>query len=250
MVIEAVRCPALYTSETTQRRVQSLPKLPDRRRIFPDQTSAVRDRDPPSVKSEDWGMSAESAHSIFRRIPARMSARAQGKCIETCLPGQEMPYTWYPAGKYGGLRDLSARWRARCRTVCIVCLSASSAGQRRSRRGEDVGGRAARVDADVARDGRKTQEEKVELGAITLHLHLAGLERGGGRRPSGASLSLANFPKAPVETGHVYVVLSTCCVVGSEGKLGLLHCSRPGEDSDVGVDAPRPPPARVKLQKF
>ena len=189
-------------------------------------------------------MSAESAHSIFRWCPAWMSARARAKRIETCSPGQEMLYTWYPAGKYGGLRDLSARWRARCRTLYIVFLSASSAGQCHAYRGEDESGRATRVDADVARDGRKTQEEKVELAAITLYLHLAGLERGGGRRPSGASLSLANFPKAPVETGHVYVVLSTCCVVGSEGKLGLLHCSRPGEDSEVGADAPRPPPAR------
>ena len=179
-----------------------------------------------------------------------MSARAREKSVETCSPGQEMPYTWYPAGKYGGLRDLSTRWRARCRTLYIVFLSASSAGKRQSRRVEDVSCCVARADADVARNGRKTREEKVEPGAIMLHLHLAGLERGGGRRPSGASLSLARFPKTPVVTRHVYSVVSTCCVAGSEGKLGLLHCSRPGEDSEVGADAPRPPLARVRLPGF
>ena len=70
MLNEAVNHPPLYTARAAQRRVQSPSKLPDRRRIFPDQTSAVRDRDPPSEKSEDWGMSAGSAHSIFRLIPA------------------------------------------------------------------------------------------------------------------------------------------------------------------------------------
>ena len=130
MLIEAVRCPTLYTARAAQRRVQSPPKLPDRRRIFPDQTSAVRDRDPPTEKSEDWGRSAESAHSILRRIPARMSARAQEKGIETRLPGQEMPCTWRPAGRGGGLRDLPARWRATGRAMHVVFLSASSAGQR------------------------------------------------------------------------------------------------------------------------
>ena len=102
MLIEADRFPTLYTSPAAQRRVQSPPNLPDRRRIFPDQTSAVRDRDPPSEKSEDWGMSAESAHSIFRLAPALLSVRARAKSIETCSPGQEMPYTWLPAATYGG----------------------------------------------------------------------------------------------------------------------------------------------------
>ena len=61
MLIEADRCPTLYTSHTAQRRAQPPPNLPDRRRIFPDQTSAVRDRDPPTEKSEDWG-NAHRAH--------------------------------------------------------------------------------------------------------------------------------------------------------------------------------------------
>ena len=76
LLIEAVRCPTLYTLRAAQRRVQSPPKLPDRRRIFPDQTSAVRDRDPPSEKSEDWGMSAgariqSSASSLRECQPER-----------------------------------------------------------------------------------------------------------------------------------------------------------------------------------
>ena len=70
MLVETARRPTLYTSRAVEHRAQSPLKLPDRRRIFPDQTSAVRDRDPPSGKSEDWGMSAGSAHSIFRLIPA------------------------------------------------------------------------------------------------------------------------------------------------------------------------------------
>ncbi|KAI5822969.1 hypothetical protein K523DRAFT_406168, partial [Schizophyllum commune Tattone D] len=130
VLIEAVSYPTLYTSRAAQRRVQCRPYLPDRRRIFPDQTSAVRDRDPPTEQSEDWGRSAESAHSIFRRIPGRMSARAQVKSIETCSTGQEMPCTWRPAGRGGGLRDLPARWRATGRVMYVVFLSASSAGQR------------------------------------------------------------------------------------------------------------------------
>ena len=54
ITIEADRRLTLYTSRTAQRRAQPPPNLPDRRRIFPDQTSAVRDRDPPTEKSEDW----------------------------------------------------------------------------------------------------------------------------------------------------------------------------------------------------
>lgn len=98
MLIEAVGRPTLYTLQTAQCRAQSPLGLPDRRRIFPVQTSAVRDRGPPSENRKIGGMSAEGAHSIFRRIPARMSARAHAKCIETCSPGQEIPHTWLTAG--------------------------------------------------------------------------------------------------------------------------------------------------------
>ena len=132
----------------------------------------------------------------------------------------------------------------------IVFLSASPAEQRQSDLKENEGGRVACIDADVARDERKAEEEKVELAAITLYLHLACLELGGGRRPSCASPSLAHFLKAPIGARRVYVVVTTCCVVGGEGKTGLFHCSRPSEDSDVGADAPRPPPARIKLPTF
>ena len=55
----------------------------------------------------------------------------------------------------------------------------------------------ARVDADVARDERKPEEENVELTAITVYLHLAGFELRGGWRASGASPALAYFHKAP-----------------------------------------------------
>ena len=127
MLIAAGRYPTLYTSQTAQRRAQSPPKLPDRRRIFPDQTSAVRDRDPPSEKSEDWGECAQSAHSIFRRIPARMLSRAREKYVETYSLGLGMPHTWRRAGKSGGLCDLSAGWRATCRALYIAFLSASAA---------------------------------------------------------------------------------------------------------------------------
>ena len=51
--------------------------------------------------------------------------------------------------------------------MCIVFLSASPAGQSQSGRGESKGGRAARVDADVARDERKIEAEDVELTVIT-----------------------------------------------------------------------------------
>ena len=130
MLIQTVRQPTLYTSRTAQRRAQSPPKLPDRRHMFPDQTSVVRDRDPPSVESEDWGMSAESAHSIFRRIPARMSARARRKCVETCPSGLGMPYTWPPAGTPEGLCVVPPGWRATCRTLYSVYLTASTGQQR------------------------------------------------------------------------------------------------------------------------
>ena len=199
---------------------------------------------PAQEKSEDWGMGAFCAHSIFRSIPARMSLRARDKYVETCSPGHEMPCTWRPAGKYEGLCDLSARWRASCTTVYIVFLSASHAEQRQSGRGEGKEGRAARADADVARDEHKTEDEDVELTAIKLYLHLAGLELRGGRCAAGASPALAHIPKVPVVTRHVYAVVSRCCAFVVEEKTGFLHCSRPGEDSEVGGDAPRPPPAR------
>ena len=79
----------------------------------------------------------------------------------------------------------------------IVFLSASHAEQRQSGRGEGKEGRAARADADVARDERKAEEGDVELTAITVYLHLAGFELRGGWRASGASPALAYFHKAP-----------------------------------------------------
>ncbi|KAI5886268.1 uncharacterized protein SCHCODRAFT_02715873 [Schizophyllum commune H4-8] len=176
MLAEAVRQPTLYTSQTAQRRAQSPPNLPDRHRIFPDQTSAVRNRGPPSENRKIGGMSAESAHSIFRRIPARMLARARAKCVETCSPGQEIPHMGLPAGMFGGLCELSARWRASCRTMYIVFPSALLVSQRQSD-GEGYAGRlGARVVADVALGRGRKNERKVELAAITLCLHLAGLE--------------------------------------------------------------------------
>ena len=51
----------------------------------------------------------------------------------------------------------------------------------------------ARVDADVARDERKTEEEEVELTAITLYLHLAGFELHGGQRAKGVLLRPTTF---------------------------------------------------------
>ena len=57
------------------------------------------------------------------------------------------------------------------------------------------------------------------------------------------------LPQSPGVTRHVYAVVSRCCAVVGEGKTGLLHCSRPSEDSDI-ADAPRPPPAHIKLPKF
>ena len=179
-----------------------------------------------------------------------MSARARAKSVETCSPGQEIPCTWCPAGKYGGSCDLSARWRATCTTVYFVSLSALSAGQRQPGLGEDEGGRAARVDADVTRDERKTEEEDVELAAITSYLHLAGFELRGGQRAFGASLSLTRYRGAPAVTRHVYATLSRCLADVGEGKTGLVHCSCQSEDSGVGADAPRPPPARIKLPNF
>ena len=118
------------------------------------------------------------------------------------------------------------------------------------RRGEDEKYRAARADADVAREERKTEGEEVELTAITLYLHLAGFELHGRRRPTGASPPRTELPRVTSMARHVYAVLSPCWAAVGEGELGLLHCSRPGENSEVGADAPRPPPARVKLPKF
>ena len=108
----------------------------------------------------------------------------------------------------------------------------------------------ARVSADVARAQRRKEQERVELTAITLYLHLAGFELRRGQRAFGASPSPANLTKVSVVTRHVYAALSRCLAVVGEGKTGLVHCSRQSEDSRVGADAPRPPPARVKLPKF
>ena len=116
--------------------------------------------------------------------------------------------------------------------------------------GEHAGGRWTRDSADVARERRKTEEGKVELAAIASYLHLAGLELGGRRCAIGEVPSLAHFPKGQVVTQHVYAVAPTCCAVAGEGKMGLPHCSRPGEDSEVGAAAPRPPPARIKVPIF
>ena len=52
ILIRRVRLAILYTSQCG---AKAPLKLPDRLRIFPDQTSAVRDRDLPSEKSEDGG---------------------------------------------------------------------------------------------------------------------------------------------------------------------------------------------------
>ena len=129
----------------------------------------------------------------------------------------------------------------------IVFSSASPAVQRKQQRGEDADHRSARVDVDVAREERQTQEEEVELTAITLYLHLAGLELRGGRRASGAFPPLTHFHEAPVVMRHVHKALSRCFAVVREGKWGLAHCSRRGDDSEVGADAPRPPAARLKV---
>ena len=79
----------------------------------------------------------------------------------------------------------------------------------------------------MARDERKTEEEEVELTAITLYLHLAGFEQAGGRRASCAFPSLAHFLKAPIGARHVYGVVSTCCVVGGEGENGVAPLFSP-----------------------
>ena len=100
----------------------------------------------------------------------------------------------------------------------------------------------------MAQEERKTEGEEVELTAITLYLHLAGFELRRGRRALGASASPANLTKAPVATRHVYASLSGCSTAMGRGEMGLVHCSRQGEDGGVGGDAPGPPPARVKFQ--
>ena len=100
--------------------------------------------------------------------------------------------------------------------------------------------------ADVARARRRKDEERVELTAITQYLHLAGFELRGGQRAFGASLSLTRSRGATSVTRHVYASLSRCLTAVG----GLVLCSRQGEDGGVGGDAPRPPPARVKLPIF
>ena len=104
--------------------------------------------------------------------------------------------------------------------------------------------------ADVARARRRKDGETLELTAITQYLHLAGFELRGGQRAFGASLSLTRYRGATAVTRHVYAALSRCMAVVGEGKTGLVHCSRQCEDSRVGADAPRPPPARIKLPIF
>ena len=107
-----------------------------------------------------------------------------------------------------------------------------------------------RAGADVARARRRKEGERVQLTAITQYLHLAGFELRGGQRAFGASLSLTRYRGAPAVTRHVYATLSRCLADVGEGKTGLVHCSCQSEDSGVGADAPRPPPARIKLPKF
>ena len=102
----------------------------------------------------------------------------------------------------------------------------------------------------MARARRRKDEERVELAAITQYLHLAGFELHGGQRAFGASLSLTRYRGAPAVTRHVYAALSRCLAVVGEGDIGLVHCSRQSEDGGVGADAPRPPPARIKVPKF
>ena len=78
---------------------------------------------PVQRKSEDWGMSAFRAHSIFRPSSARMSGRARKKCIETCSPGRENPCTCHPAGKLGGVCVLCHRVARTAETFYSVPLS-------------------------------------------------------------------------------------------------------------------------------
>ena len=130
MLIEADRYPTLYTSRTAQRRAQPPPNLPDRRRIFPDQTSGGPRPRPAHRKVGRLGGCAQSAHSIFRRVPARLSARARRKCVETCSPGLGMPYTWPSVGTPVGLCVVPPGWRASCGTLYSVFLTASTGQQR------------------------------------------------------------------------------------------------------------------------
>ena len=107
-----------------------------------------------------------------------------------------------------------------------------------------------RAGADVARARRRIDGERVQLTAITQYLHLAGFELRGGQRAFGVSLSLTRYRGATAVTRNVHAALSRCLAVVGKGKTGLVYCSRQCEDSRVGADAPRPPPARIKLPIF
>ena len=117
MLVEAVRCPTLYTSRTAQRRAQSPSNLPDRRRIFPDQISAVRDRDPPSKKSEDWG-DARRARIQSSAAPLRecQPERAED-ASRLCHPGlgcRTRGLRWGRPGVYTSFPLGGARLAGRC----------------------------------------------------------------------------------------------------------------------------------------
>ena len=75
---------------------------------------------PAQEKSEDWGMGAFCAHSIFRSIPARLSARAREKCVETCSPGHGMPVPEPLAGQVGRLCDRSCDVACECNSFFVV----------------------------------------------------------------------------------------------------------------------------------
>ena len=117
MLIEAVRCPTLYTARAAQRRVQSPLNLPDRRRIFPDQISAVRDRDPPSKKLEDWG-DARRARIQSSAAPLRECQKEHaGNASRLCHTGLGCRTRGLRRGSSGGYASFplgGARLAGRC----------------------------------------------------------------------------------------------------------------------------------------
>ena len=139
LLIEAARYPTLYSSRAAQRRVQRRPNFQTgiaNFRIRP-RRSATETRLPESRKiGEERG---ERAFNLPRH-PARMSARAREKSIETCAPGQEMPRTWRPAGRGGGfmrpLRSVARQLHVGVHRlfVCVVCRTASVRSRRERRR--------------------------------------------------------------------------------------------------------------------
>ena len=81
-------------------------------------------------------------------------------------------------------------------------------------------GHAARENADVAREEHKTEEENVQLAAITLYLHLAGFELHRGKSADGAAPSRFGLSKLSLATRHVCEYLVRCCVAVGEGRNG------------------------------